>query len=405
MHEEIHSMNKKVMAAAVAVAVSAPALVYAQASTVQMYGSIRAEWSVRDEGGNRSSYNQMVNPGSSYIGFKGEEQLGGGMAAWFQCESTIDVAGVGAQLCMRNTAVGLKGGWGNFFMGNWDTPYKLSSGSSYRPFDTTGATGPAAILHNETAGNTGNTGTSFHRRQNGIVQYHTPNFNGFVGMVGYSAKNESTGLTPTAALPQSSTPNIWSLGATYNNGPIYVGAGYEKHKGTRVAAGATAAATIIPTDTGWNINAAYKFEPINFKLGAIYERLTYGSTGAGDTKRNSYGFFGDWNIQGPHTLRAHYTVAGDSSGGGGAVGRIGSSVAGATVANAGLPGVLLNANDNGAKMYAIQYAYALSKRTEVNVFYVRLDNDQGGMYRLQSGSTNNTGQDQNAYGMQLRHTF
>jgi len=119
-------MNKKVMAAAVAVAVSAPALVYAQASTVQMYGSIRGEWSVRDEGTGRAKHDQMVNPGSSYIGFKGEESLGGGMSAWFQCESTMDLSGVGTALCMRNTAVGLKGNWGNFFVGNWDTPYKLS---------------------------------------------------------------------------------------------------------------------------------------------------------------------------------------------------------------------------------------------------------------------------------------
>jgi len=394
-------MNKKVMAVAVALATGAPALAFAQTSTVQMYGSVRGEWSVRDQGTGRNKYNQMVNPGSSYLGFKGEEQLGGGMAAWFQCETTIDIQGAGTALCMRNSCVGLKGGWGNFFMGNWDTPYKLSSGSSYRPFDTTGATGPAAILHNETAGNTGNTGTSFHRRQNAIVQYHTPNWNGLVAMFGYSAKNESTNTAPG-----TNTPNIWSMGATYNNGPIYVGAGYEKHKGTRVAAGAAAGATGFPTDTGWNINAAYKFDSIRFKLGGIYERLKYGSTGAGDLTRNAYGVFGDWNVAGPHTVRLGYTVAQDSSGGGGAQGRIGSSVAGATVVGP-IAGVNLNANDNGAKLYAIQYAYALSKRTEVNVFYVRLDNDQGGLYRIQSsgGAAANTGQDQNAYGMQLRHTF
>ena len=395
-------MNKKVMAAAVAVALGTPALVYAQASTVQIYGSIRGEWSVRDEGTSRNRYNQLVNPGSSYIGFKGEEQLGGGMSAWFQCESTIDLYGAGAQLCMRNTAVGLKGNWGNFFLGNWDTPYKLSSGSSYRPFDTTGSTGVAAILHNETAGNTTNVsnGTSFHRRQNGIVQYHTPNWNGLVAMFGYSAKNESTGTAPG-----TNNPNLWSLGATYNNGPIYVGAGYEKHRGNRVAAGAAPGATGFPTDTGWNINAAYKFEPINFKLGAIYERLKYGSIGLGDLSRNAYGFYGDWNIQGPHTLRLGYTVAGDSSGGGAAVGRINTSVAG-SLSVAGGNGIAgLPLTDNGAKMYNIQYAYALSKRTEVNVFYVRLDNDAGGLYRIQSGSTANTGQDQTSYGMQLRHSF
>ena len=426
-------MDKKVMVVAVAAAVGAPALAHAQASTVQIYGSVRGEWSVRDEGTGRNKYNQMVNPGSSYIGFKGEEKMAGGMSAWFQCESTIDIGGAGTSLCMRNSAVGLKGGFGNVWFGNWDLPYKLASGSSYRPFDTTGATGPAALLHNETSGNslpgtattsatalvstvqvggstvlqgatqggatvfantsTGNA-TSFHRRSNHMIQYHTPNWNGLTLMAAYTAKNQGTNTGAGA-----NVPNIWSLGATYNNGPIYVGAGYEKHKSLRVATVATGNQGL--DDKAWNINAAYTFASVGFKLGAIYERLDYSQVAGLSTKRNAYGFFGDWKMGGPHTLRAHYTVAGDSSGGGAAVGRIGGS-SGAAVGTA--TGAVAN-TDNGAKMYALQYGYALSKRTEVNVFYVRLDNDRAALYRLQSGSSTNTGQDQNAYGMQVRHSF
>jgi hypothetical protein len=48
-------MDKKVMVVAVAAAVGAPALAHAQASTVQIYGSVRGEWSVRDEGTGRTN--------------------------------------------------------------------------------------------------------------------------------------------------------------------------------------------------------------------------------------------------------------------------------------------------------------------------------------------------------------
>ena len=56
---------------------------------------------------------------------KAEEKLGGGLSAWFQCESTADPRGQGQEgWCSRNSALGLKGGFGNLFIGNWDTPFK-----------------------------------------------------------------------------------------------------------------------------------------------------------------------------------------------------------------------------------------------------------------------------------------
>ncbi|MBI2508643.1 MAG: porin, partial [Betaproteobacteria bacterium] len=143
-------MQKKVIALAVAGALGAPALAYAQTSTVQIYGKVNAEYAYIDEGGSRNTYDRVFNPGSSAIGFRGEEKLGGGLSAWFQCESEFNIQGTGLPLCRRNSAVGLKGGFGNIFFGNWDTPYKQTSAATYRPFDTTGYLGVGSILHNET---------------------------------------------------------------------------------------------------------------------------------------------------------------------------------------------------------------------------------------------------------------
>src|SRR5665647_355036 len=117
-------MNKKLMAVAVAGALAVPALAFAQASTVQIYGNITYEYG-RSSGGDRPNVDYADTPGGSAIGFKGEEKLGGGLSAWFQCETTADVRGYDqVGLCSRNSAVGFKGGFGNVHFGRWDTPMK-----------------------------------------------------------------------------------------------------------------------------------------------------------------------------------------------------------------------------------------------------------------------------------------
>ena len=92
-------MQKKLMAVAVAGALGAPAVALAQSSTVQIYGTMYVEYSYVDQGtsttGPRQNVDILQTPGSN-IGFKGEEKLGGGLSAWFQCESTADPRGQSA---------------------------------------------------------------------------------------------------------------------------------------------------------------------------------------------------------------------------------------------------------------------------------------------------------------------
>jgi len=65
-------------------------------------------------------------------------------------------------------------------------------------------------------------------------------------------------------------------------------------------------------------------------------------------------------------------------------------------------------------LYGIQYAYAFSKRTEVNFGYVLLDNDRNSRFALQSPARMNTCQggpavgcnrDQSAYVLGVIHRF
>src|SRR5262245_11245649 len=124
-------MNKKVMAVAVASALAVPsAVALAQTSTVQIGGSITAFYyrhSPNNPNVGQSSDIMETSEPEMYV--RGEEKLGGGLSAWFQCTTSMDAMIGGAAtahgICARNSGIGFQGSWGNLFMGNWDTPEKL----------------------------------------------------------------------------------------------------------------------------------------------------------------------------------------------------------------------------------------------------------------------------------------
>lgn len=395
-------MKKNLMALAVAGALVAPALAFAQASTVQIYGNIRMDYNFLDQGANRLKVDGFSRY-DSFIGFRGEEKLGGGLSAWFQCESAFDGTSEGGAtgdpqgLCERNSGVGIKGGFGNLFIGGWDTAFKRAHGGYFRPFSTVGAFGISSQLFNGIAGNTINGGDaagngnrlSFSRRQANTINYDSPNFGGFTLMASMSGTDESTATVTPAA---TGKPRLWSLGTTYRAGPIAIGAGYEQHKNYnpgQVATGTGAAQYSGGTDDAWEINGAYTFG--NFKLGAIYVRTEYETSNTTKLINKGWGVYGDWKIAGPHSLRLGYTVADDTSGN--FVGNLGSYRG-----NAGAGGT-------GSKLMAIQYAHALSKRTELNVGYARLNNEINSRHVLQSLAARNVGEDQSSVTMGIRHSF
>ena len=72
---------------------------------------------------------------SSYLGVRGEEDLGGGLKAFFQLETGFNPEQPSGTFANRNTGVGLRGTWGSVLIGRWDTPFKQSMvGSVDSPF-------------------------------------------------------------------------------------------------------------------------------------------------------------------------------------------------------------------------------------------------------------------------------
>jgi len=115
-------MNKKVMAMAVAGALVVPAAALAQ---VQIGGSLTVFYYQHEPDNNSvGQKGDILESSEPEIYVRAEEKLGGGLSAWFQCTSSMDGFITGSSSaqgwCGRNSGVGFRGGFGNFFVGNWD---------------------------------------------------------------------------------------------------------------------------------------------------------------------------------------------------------------------------------------------------------------------------------------------
>lgn len=386
-------MQKKLLAVAVAGALGAPAVALAQNATVNMYGSFYAEYAYINQGNTAAGlplvdYDHLQNPGSN-IGFRGEEKLGSAMSAWFQCESTAEYRGLGpaSSLCQRNSALGLKGPFGNVFMGVWDTPFKrvqdaVGSGD-------TGVFGSAFVLMGDST--TVNSGAAsqgvFKRRQRGVIAYDTPDFGGFQVMGAYTQLSTQSA---TLASATGAKPRVWSIGGKYANGPLNVYLAYEKHKDVTDGFAAR-------SDRGWVAGGAYTFRN-NLKLGGLYSRqYIEGGTALLPTEGrvNTWHIGLDWMISGPHGIRAAYSAAGDMK----------AQNINGFAGIAGIRPAFNPAGGTNAKLWQIRYVHALSKRTELTAGYVKLDNGANAAYQLGGVSANGPGQDQSAWAMGMLHRF
>src|SRR6185295_3719803 len=95
----------------------------------------------------------------------------------------------------------------------------------------------------------------FDARLANSVRYDSPTINGFNASVQYSS---AEGAPTTHS-------GVVSAGAFYNNGPIQLGAAYERHHDIRGTIDAPL------SDNAFSIAGGYQFEGV--RVGAVYERL------------------------------------------------------------------------------------------------------------------------------------
>ncbi|MGZ5095615.1 MAG: porin, partial [Burkholderiales bacterium] len=114
----------------------------------------------------------------------------------YQCASTADLRGESQNgFCSRNSALGLKGGFGSVFIGNWDTPFKRTTVATMVSGNDLGIWAPTFLLTGDsTTDAVGANRASFRKRQQNSINYDSPNSR-FQAMGMFSSSQPSTGTT------------------------------------------------------------------------------------------------------------------------------------------------------------------------------------------------------------------
>jgi predicted porin len=150
---------------------------------------------------------------TSRLGFKGSEDLGGGLKANFNLEAALamDTGTAGALRFDRQSWVGLSGGFGEIQLGKPWTPYDDTRAMANDTFNANFAASWTTWLFYED-------------NPNNTIRYNTPNFGGFSGAFAYSLGEDR------ASSPNNSASNLVSLSVNYANGPIVAGFAHQSQK-------------------------------------------------------------------------------------------------------------------------------------------------------------------------------
>jgi predicted porin len=373
-------MNKKLIALAIASAISAPAM--AATGNVDIYGLMSVGIDSVENGDAAATHNTnrvgRVSDYASRIGFKGSEDLGNGLSAIWQFENqlTTDAGGGGAfpstgfgGAGLRNTFVGLKSkDIGTGLVGTHDTPYKISTGR-LDPFADT--LGDYNGLVGAAAGNAAN--TYFDLRPGNVAAYITPNWGGFTAAAAYVFGAEAA-LNNAATTDKNA--NAYSVTGMYDAGPLYLTAAYEKHNFGTPGVGSLGFGTDAHRDA-YKFGAGYSI--MDFTLGALYEK-TKDNLGTGGA--NSLGH-STWYLSGKYQMGAIALKA--------AYGKANSDATANT----------------GAKQYTVGADYSFSKRTTVYALYTQIKNDSAANYNfaLNPAAGIGAGDKPSGFSLGMKHAF
>jgi len=361
-------MQKKIIALAIAAAISAPA--FADTSNVTVYGKADMSYDYITTGTSNAAVAGVskgnVSSNVSKLGLKGSEDLGDGLAAVWQIEQQINIDNSGAAgngLATRNTFLGLKSNdMGTVLMGRHDTPYKIST----RALDIFGD----SISDNRSlmGGVTGRTAAaSFDGRQTDVIAYITPSLSGFTGAVAY------VNLTEANVTAAAAKNNALSLAGMYSAAPFYASLGYEEHKLDTVRVGGKEKAT--------KLGLGYKMDAflVNFVYEKTSDNLT-AVTAANTFGHSAYYLAGQYNISSTDAVKLAYGKSNQI-------------------------GAVLN---SGATQFSLGYDHAMSKRTKLYAIYSKISNQSGAansFSQTTAVSANGVGASPSVISVGMSHSF
>jgi len=349
----------------IALAVLATAGVASAQSSVTLFGIVDATLAVGNGSGVGSSdKTQLTNSGynSSRLGFRGTEDLGGGMSASFWLEATVNndngtggatntnnqatggSAGNGMTFNRRST-VSLAGGWGEVRLGRDYSP-QFWNLTVFDPFGTNGV-GTTQTL------NSGRGGPVAVRASNSMGYFLPRNLGGFYGQVQYYlGENNQTGA------------------ATEDDGK------------------------------GAGLRLGYAAGPVNVAL--AFSSTNYAT---GDIKTTNIGGQYDFGVA---KVMAHYNrdrVSAPAS-----VTQTGYLIGGLIPMGAGEIRLAYSRSKNNAAVsaktnkYAIGYVHNLSKRTALYTTFARTSNSGGAAAAL-NGAVTAANDKSTGYDFGIRHSF
>lgn len=300
----------------------------AQAQTsVTIYGSFDAGVrNQRDQNANGNSRTTMSSIGTynaNRLGFKGVEDLGGGLNAHFTLEQgfnsstgQLDTATTTNKLFNRSAFVGLGGQWGSIDLGRQYTVAFKTVGA-YDPFNYKYTGIIPTALSSISAG----------IRNDNDIQY-TGTFGPLTARAEYALGERTGGGSGGTAA---------AVGATFATGPFSVGAAYTKRNPDQrtVAQIAATAPTVAPIDrdnTHYTVGGAFTFGPA--RIAAGYAREDQDRVVSGETTQKNAWVGGSYDITPALGLTAAYyhTKVDGFGAAGNSDGRRGLFIVGATYA-------------------------------------------------------------------------
>ena len=250
-------MKKSLLALAV---LAASGAAMAQ-SSVTLYGV--ADTGVTYTSGKENVYGLTHLGGNtnSRLGFRGVEDLGGGLKATFQLEAGMGIddgknyfdpnpAGGGLTFS-RISKLGIEGGFGAVSLGRELT----ASYMAVSRYDVFGDTGIGASLAWK---------NGYDARTQNAISYYTPTISGFRAGINYGFGEQV----------EARDSRYVGVGLAYDNGPISVGFGYDRQNNVAP----TAAAALFITKTAqdlstWQLGGSYNFGVA--KAAALYKETKY----------------------------------------------------------------------------------------------------------------------------------
>ncbi len=367
-------MKKHLLAAAVAAAVSGPLA----AQNVSVFGVIDTGVASIESGAAAStSYTGSINNvlSTSSLGFRGTEDLGGGLKASFVIRqeftpstgvyagrSTINQNGVATNEAYQQrdrfteVAVAVEGGFGTVTLGKHTALARNAAGAGAWIGNVALIGTGAGITLRQLGDNTDN-----------AIAYTTPTINGFRAQAfrGFQNAAAASGATSTAEALQTTN----GIGVAYASGPLTLGAGQLTRD--LVAAGTAGSAADTKTQT---IAAGYDFGAV--RLGVTFMKYDNSSAAQNDEQQVT-------------AVQAQVPLSGALS----IIGAYHMYDAGTAAANDSGKYMMIGINNN------------FSKRTNMYAIYGKITNEAASRYSHAFATAAAAGDDPRTISVGVRHSF